>query len=258
LEKFGALIMTHLSFVKKLAEVLAPSYMHERRINRAKASEYELEILKKLTSREKISVDVGANIGLYTMTLIPLSAKVIAFEPIPALYTELLRNYHNATIHQVALSNSDGTGVLAIPRQGHALAAIDGKGSVESDDECERVIVTKKRLDFYNLQPVGFLKIDVEGHEELVIEGAIQTIERDKPNLLVELEERHNPGTIHRVRQFLAHRGYNGYFYDNGHFVDIRNFDIRRDQDTGNVGANGKIGRYINNFIFTHGDQAAL
>ena len=60
-------------------------------------------------------------------------------------------------------------------------------------------MVQTARLDDYQLPPVGFIKIDVEGHEEAVLRGAAQTIARNRPVLMIEIEERHNPGALGRL-----------------------------------------------------------
>ena len=63
-------------------------------------------------------------------------------------------------------------------------------------------------------QPSTLPKIDVEGHEEDVLLGAQSLIARDRPSLMVEVEEPHNPGSIERVTRFFQSRGYCGFFFD--------------------------------------------
>jgi FkbM family methyltransferase len=59
----------------------------------------------------------------------------------------------------------------------------------------ERVSV--RRLDDIDLGGgVGFLKIDVEGHEEAVLAGASRTLKQSMPAVLVEVEERHHTGAV--------------------------------------------------------------
>ena len=52
------------------------------------------------------------------------------------------------------------------------------------------------RLISIATSPVGFIKVDVEGHEEEVIDGGFRVIARDHPVLLIEIEERHRHGAL--------------------------------------------------------------
>lgn len=105
---------------------------------------------------------------------------------------------------------------------------------------------------------LAFLKIDVEGHERAVIDGAIHTIGRCHPNLLIEIEERFANNAIDETRQFLATMGYNGYFIDHGHRKDISLFEsqsMQRQEDIAESGGGKErmlFASYVNNFIFIH------
>jgi hypothetical protein len=68
------------------------------------------------------------------------------------------------------------------------------------------------RLDDYALDRVGFIKIDVEGHELAVLKGAEATIRGSMPSLLVEIEERHSLCGIQNVTAFLTGLRYEGFF----------------------------------------------
>lgn len=70
------------------------------------------------------------------------------------------------------------------------------------------VRVPMLRLDDFELSEVGFIKIDVEGHELAVLKGAEVTIRGTKPNILLEMEERNCPNTLQDVPTFLHGLGY--------------------------------------------------
>ncbi|MCC7545411.1 MAG: FkbM family methyltransferase, partial [Aquabacterium sp.] len=91
---------------------------------------------------------------------------------------------------------------------------------------------------------------DVEGNEEAVLEGAAATLARERPNLIIEVEERHNAGSVLRVARFLGNLSYDGFYLLDGELKPISSFDAAHDQDIHNVGLQGKVGRYINNFIY--------
>ena len=78
-------------------------------------------------------------------------------------------------------------------------------------------------------------------------------MKREKPNLMIEIEERHAPGSLDRVATFLGGLGYVGFYLDGKQITPIAQFDPHHDQ----VRQNGKVGKYINNFLFFPGDRAA-
>ena len=89
-----------------------------------------------------------------------------------------------------------------------------------------------------------------------VLRGAVGLLSREKPNIVVEVEERHNPGSVKRVSDFLSGLGYDGFYFYEGKLTPIGEFSIEMDQQVRNVGTAGKIGRYINNFIFVSSDRS--
>ena len=116
------------------------------------------------------------------------------------------------------------------------------------------VDVVMRPLDSYDFRDVGLIKIDVEGHEEAVLAGARATIAASRPILIVEIEERHNPGSTRRIPLTLAEIGYSAYFYENGVQRPVAEFDPRRHQDPARLRLEGSVPRqdlgYYNNFVF--------
>jgi hypothetical protein len=91
---------------------------------------------------------------------------------------------------------------------------------------------------------VGFIKIDVEGYEEFVIRGAMGILQRDTPNLLIEIEERHNRGGYARVSAALSRLGYRAFYLQNNKLQRLESgVDIQALQS--------QASRYINNFFFS-------
>lgn len=208
----------------------------------------ELRYLGEWCLPDRISIDVGASAGIYTMHLLAHSRAVWAFEPRPNAIDELRRNVAGApvVIRQCALSDADGERSLVVP--------VDGGRSTLSDSNPvmgERINVPTCRLDSLAPPPTGFIKIDVEGHEAAVLRGATRTIRRDWPVLLVEIEERHAPGATESVPAVLHEMGYAGWFLRNGRWAAVAEFNAAKHQRVGVV-------PYINNFVFLpHGRQPA-
>ena len=160
-------------------------------------AEPELKLLPAVVPRHLISVDIGANIGEYTFPLSRLSSAVHAFEPAAEMASILKKIAPaNVTVHELALSDKSGTTTLSTPTSnGHHAY---GLSSLEQrEGTCFlRATVKTACLDDVTLPQIGFIKIDVEGHELNVLRGAKRTISTDRPTLLVECEERHNPGGV--------------------------------------------------------------
>ena len=130
--------------------------------------------------RRTLAIDIGAHVGLWTMHLCKWFKHVEAFEPNADLMPCFLRNVPmaNVSLHGVALGPHNGTcGLRRFDgNSGHTMhAGVMGVGSVPME-----------RLDEYSFEGVDFIKIDVEGYEPGVIEGARETIMRCRPIMVVE------------------------------------------------------------------------
>jgi FkbM family methyltransferase len=232
---------------------MSKHYRHEIE----QTGEAELPLLRDLVRPGDLTIDIGANLGVYAYELARLTGRVLAFEPNPDL-AKLLKAVRprGAAIYQVALSDTDGEAELLVPtgHGAHGIATLRRESDL--GDAVERVSVPTRRLDTYKLHGVRFIKIDVEGFEEQVLEGAAETIARDHPILLVEIEERHNPGGLGRIRDRLRAAGYRGLYYRGGEWQPLDRFDPevhqRADGDVLEIGKTltRRSADYINNFLF--------
>ena len=100
----------------------------------------------------------------------------------------------------------------------------------------------------------SFIKIDVEGHEEAVLDGASALIAQQRPVLMLELDETLNRGALARVAARYDALSYRGFFLSHGKLRPVAEFDPARDQnETLLKYARHRLpaGReYINNFVF--------
>jgi FkbM family methyltransferase len=203
--------------------------------------------------RGRLSVDVGAADGTYLAYLLLYSAGVIAFEPRPEAAGRL-RAHFGATAHtrleEVALSDAPGTAEIRIPVQRPMRGTIAGCNPLEGVSEVRLHPVRCARLDDYQLDAVGFIKIDVEGHERAVLAGARDTIAKSRPVALVEAEERHSAGSVAGVTRFFEEFDYRGYFLLEGKLRPIAEFDAATHQDGSHLPNGKRAGIYINNFLF--------
>ena len=211
-------------------------------------SDPTLRVLPSLCSKKKVSIDIGANKGAFTYFLAWHSASCVAFEPNPRL-AELLREkrFLRTTIVETALSDQSGTAELRIPRW-HNIAD-PGRASIETKNEFEPVegyTVNVRPLDDFGFRNIGFIKIDVEGHEASVLRGACQTIRQSLPILMLELEDQHRPGVFDECLEILRTFNYEGAFVLEDSLKPLPDFERRIHQSEQRLGQTD----YVANFVF--------
>jgi FkbM family methyltransferase len=201
--------------------LLAPNYLWRLRAKKwsgGEEVEKELQLLPALCDTDKVSIDVGASMGLYTMHLLGHSSGCVSFEPRPLHATELRKMFAGSRppvrVEQVGLSDHAGSALMRVVDSDLGRSTIEPENTLRSVDDIHEEEIGIRTLDEYKLDNVGFVKIDVEGHEEAVVRGALQTIRQNLPSLLIEMEEKHKPGTIQRMRDLLGELSYAGYFLD--------------------------------------------
>lgn len=229
---------------------------YKREINRT--GEAELLLLRTFLKSGDLCLDIGANLGTYAFELGRLTGNCIAFEPNPHL-ARIVRGLRleGVDLRQLAAADAAGTSEFAVPRSkfGHALGRLRANADDGTGDDVYTVKTIK--IDDLGLRDLRFVKIDVEGFEEGVLRGAVETIQRDMPILLIEIEERQNPGGLARITRSLSSYGYSGYFYDEG-WIPIKDFEASRHQPAGGDDPDGQVARrslrFFNNFLFAQED----
>lgn len=140
-------------------------------------------LLARLVKPGMRIVDVGANIGYYLLLFEQLAgagASIVAIEPSRANLTELRLNIErnglrNVELHELALGAASGDVWLAESINSYIVP--NGEGAYR---------VPVRRLDELMTGRVDFLKIDVDGYEGSVLEGARRVLERDRPIVFLE------------------------------------------------------------------------
>ena len=226
----------------------------------ARAPDSEIRLLPLLMAPGDTVCDIGANRGLFTYWLLKHGARVLAFEPNPGLVRILKLRFPGdirsgrLTLFETALSAEAGEAVLHIPRDLSPLATIDGDLAKQSGGPTDDIRVPIARLDACVTEEVSFIKLDVEGHEAKVLEGARGVIVASRPSFLIEAEERHRPGAVAAVRQALEPHGYRGFFRLGGEMRPVAEFDPAVHQPVAALEPDGtrprKGARYVNDFYF--------
>ena len=248
-----------VSWVKKALLRLCPKPLHlPVRYYAARfrgTLEFEATILSHLVDKGLRGIDIGAHHGLYTYALARWCRCVEAFEPDP-FSAQTIQSWGSpkVTVHEIALSDFSGTAVLNVPvvggRPERALAKLE-----DVHGQHESLTVSVRRLDDYEFRDVSFIKIDVEGHEQRVIRGASETLQRERPVILVEIEQRHLGSVpIETVFKQFEALGYIGSFLWDNEFLSLNEFSVERHQAPPAQESVQSSGRkptgYVNNFIF--------
>jgi FkbM family methyltransferase len=222
--------------------------------------EHEMSVALSYVRPGSTVADVGANDGMYAYALAAKAGRVEAFEPIPrcaSVVEAYARGNPRISVHRVAISDSAGRLWLRIPvRNGRtidteaSLAAAPGAGG--GGGEWEQREIEVRPLDSFGLTDLSLLKIDVEGHELEVIRGARETLARERPVLMVEIERRHLAGrgrSMEEVFGEIASHGYTGWSAgEDGRMLSIGEFDVERDQVLTAVREPGE--HYVNDFFW--------
>lgn len=240
-----------LNFEEKLKKYLLPPqlYMYIR-YRKERRRVPEIRMMPFLCHPEKLSLDVGANKGIYSYAMLGHSSAVHAFEPHPKMF-DMMTGYlgDRITAHRTALSDKTGTAEMHLLKSSTGYSNLGGTLESRAEEHGYVAIeVEAKRLDDCGLDNIGFIKIDVEGFEMQVIAGATEVLKTQRPNLLVEVESAHNARPLQeRIDEICSTHGYRCFALRRGQLTPFAQLDpaihfISRD---------GKKGPdYIFNFIF--------
>ncbi len=173
------------------------------------------DYMRQYSNQQAAAVDIGANIGSHALRLAKHFGIVYAFEPQTSvrfqLYANLLLNdIKNVQVYPCALSHERSWATLQLDRKNKgqsfirsfgddavdAAAATDmettsGEGSRQQErvrtETLDSILADRARSTGTGKPRIAFIKLDVEGHEESVLYGAVDTLSRDRPVLLFEM-----------------------------------------------------------------------
>ena len=147
-----------------------------------------------------VAIDIGAHIGTHTINMAKAvqDGMIISFEPQQKIFRELvlnlkLNNISNVIPARVALGNHNGMVKI------NTIGSPNNEGGSFISNVGEPVRIMK--LDDLHLENVSFIKIDAENTEEAVLDGAFNTIARNKPALLIEILGNHEKAAEDKINQ---------------------------------------------------------
>jgi FkbM family methyltransferase len=177
--------------LRKIRAVVLPRYKYDRA-----ESEHLRNLLRSVLKEDSNCIDIGAYRGRVLAELVKVApkGKHIAYEPLPHLNKALREHFPFVDIRQAAVSDKEGetsfTYVKNMPAESGFLERFHS-----GERQIEKLTVRAEALD--RCLPDGYIpaliKIDVEGAERQVFEGAIETISRYKPVIIFEHGRRGAP-----------------------------------------------------------------
>jgi FkbM family methyltransferase len=201
----------------------------------------EFKILNKLLEPGMVFLDVGANMGLYTIFAskkIGKSGLVVSIEPSSREFKRLQRNVEvnrlqNVRLIQAAVLHSDGEADLLVAPNDHSghntLGNFAYQGIILKQKEHVMVKTVDGITTNLSLSRLDVIKMDIEGSEFLALKGAERTLKKFKPILMLELFNetlKHQGCNSDMIFTFLTSLGYLIYGFDkNGNLLQLKKVD---------------------------------
>lgn len=195
----------------------------------------ETNKIKNEINSGDVILDIGANIGYYTLMfarLVGKNGQVYAFEPEQYNFNLLkenitLNNYNNVQIEQVAVSNFNGKATLHISKNKTGMHRLHQSVYCENSTEVD-VLKIDDYLMKKNIKKIDFIKIDVEGAELDVLQGMINTIIQNKVKLLLEFIPENlveHMAIPMELLKFLTDHNFEIYAIENGEFYKLNDLN---------------------------------
>lgn len=153
-----------------------------------------VKLFQTLIKKDDVVIDVGANIGCTSILFGELANQVISFEPSPTTFNLLQQNIkqsglENITLLNSALGSNPGVSEITYAESNRSGGFISNKTTITTGHVTEQIEIEKldNIIHDLNISKLDFMKIDVEGFEKEVIEGARDTINKFQPIIVLEL-----------------------------------------------------------------------
>jgi FkbM family methyltransferase len=250
-----------VTMTSRLAGLL-PETLVARVVGRTyQRAEPELGRLAELCGSGGVMIDVGAWYGPWSLRLAKHADRLITIEP--TARHEVLRKILPAGVDVIHAAASDQAGTGELWTVGHGTGT-EGMSSMRRRTiHGASISVPLIRIDDLDARDVRFIKIDVEGHELNVLRGAEETVRRERPRLLVEVEERIQP--VKPLIDLVTGWGYTGWVLSRGSWCRLEDFDlVGRQAATVHVANRGMMKRliwpyprYVNSVLFRPVEQGS-
>lgn len=221
---------------------------------------YEAALVARLLEDDDVFWDIGANVGYFTLvaaTALANRGQIVAFEPGKNAYVRLIENlslnpYGNIQTYPVAVSDREGEAVLHVSGDiADSSASLFQVGGNQAGHEICRTVALDQFLAAEGLRPPTLIKLDAEGAELAVLQGAERLISQSPPMFLMEMEEKNLKAagaSKAAIRQFLEGYGYRAAHLRKGRWYETRDLDLVK----------GRNIFWFNPQVVTHRRKAAL
>ncbi len=177
-----------------------------------------MKLWNKLSEKSNWIFDIGANTGMFSILGKSMNPKatVHAFEPITRIFARLKENVEmnhlDVNLHEIAMSNESGTAkIFDIASDHHYHASLKESEVAHHEGVTYTEIKTDTLNNFVgsvNAEGCDLMKIDVEGFEIEVINGALDVIKKYRPSILIEVKNDENAAEIEILLSGLDYRYY--------------------------------------------------
>lgn len=178
--------------------------------------EKEIDFLYRIIAPGMTAIDIGANIGVYSLALAQLvgpQGGVIAYEPGTENRRHLARSLqlnqlHNVAVSASALSDTEGRGMLQLGDSGEFNMLVD-QSAPSTNTESVELTTLDAELALRNWAAIDFIKIDAEGQEAAILRGGRQLFAQFDPLVLFEIK--HGTSLNYKLIAAFNELGYQTY-----------------------------------------------
>ncbi len=179
-----------------------------------------IRFLKNHLKPGDVFLDIGANIGCYTLAasqIVTQTGKVYAFEAISGVFEKLTFNANINKLQNVVLENKaiyskeDTLTFYVSARENMGMSSIFRHDTESGQTEMVKAISIDQYVREKNIEKIDIIKIDIEGAEMYALQGMTETLQNMKPLVMMELSDDVLPNTEfskHDVISFMANMGY--------------------------------------------------
>ena len=183
--------------------------------------EFMLGQTKPFLKKDQNVIDVGAATGMYSSFFAQHCKEVFSFEAVPPVFKQLeltAEKIKNINCYNLAVSDFEGKSDFFVDDKRLS------NSSFSKLSQWKKIKVKTVKLDNFNIENIGFIKIDVEGVELDVLNGASDIFKEFEPTCMVEIYEKFNKYPVETTFDYFFKRSYSCFYNHKGKgLVQVKN-----------------------------------